>query len=300
MTWEDTFTSWSTGPGKTEQDRCDNAVSMISDAIRNDDDLKKLDIEVFPQGSYRARTNISQDSDVDICVMLKNTIFPYYPEGLTAEMVGNSPSEYRYSTFKNTVGNALVRKFGTDQVKRGNKAFDIHANSYRVDADVVPTFQYRSYTGKKSAYDGSYLFHTGVKLITDKGDEIINWPNQTYDNGVSKNDQTLRKYKRCIRIIKRLRNQMQEDKIANTNDFASFLIECLVWNTPSVAFTNQTYYSMIRDILAHTCDNTRTYEECKEWGEVNEIKYLFRPSQPWSMKQANNFLNAAWTYIGYK
>lgn len=299
MTWEETFSSWSAGPGKTEQDRCDNAVSMISDAIKNDDDLKKLDIEVFPQGSYRARTNISRDSDVDICVMLKTTIFTYYPQGFSDELVGNSSSQYTYATFKNTVERALVKKFGQDQVKRGNKAFDVHANSYRVDADIVPTFQYRSYTGKKDLY-GAYVYHTGVKLITDKGDHIVNWPDQTYENGVSRNNMTSRKYKRCIRILKNLRNRMQGENILDSSDVASFLIESLVWNAPVEAFSKYTFYDMMRYILAHTCNDTRTDEVCNEWGEVNELKYLFRPTQPWTRQKANSFLNAAWNYIGYK
>jgi len=299
MTWEETFTSWSNGPGKTEQDRCDNAVAMVTDAIRNDDDLKNFNIEVFPQGSYKARTNIRQGSDVDICVMLKSTFFADYPEGLADEQVGNSSSPYLYSTFKNTVERALVKKFGRDQVKRGSKAFDVHANSYRVDADVVPTFEYRSYTGKKDMY-GVHNYHSGVKLITDKGEHIVNWPEQAYDNGVSRNNDTLRKYKRCIRVLKHLRNHMQDKNVPNTKDMASFLIECLVWNTPVEAFNKQSYYDMMRHILAHTCNCTRADEECKEWGEVNELKYLFRPNQPWTRLQANQFLNAAWNYIGYK
>ncbi len=299
MTWEDTFTTWSQGPSESEQSRCDNAASMITDALNEDEELKKFDILVFSQGSYKNRTNVKLDSDVDICVMLKDTFFEYYPQGLTRESVGNSSSSYEYSTFKNDVERALVRKFGRKEVSRGNKAFDIHANTYRVDADVVPTFQYRSYTGEKN-YLGNYTYHSGVKLITDKGVSIINWPDQTYRNGVEKHDTTKRRYKRCIRILKRLRNHMQDNGIAAAEDVASFLIESLVWNTPIDAFKYDDYSDNIRWILAHTCNETRLDESCKEWGEVNELKYLFRPTQPWTRQKANSFLNAAWNYIGYK
>ena len=53
MTWEDTFTTWSQGPSESEQSRCDNAASMITDALNEDEELKKFDILVFPQGSYK-------------------------------------------------------------------------------------------------------------------------------------------------------------------------------------------------------------------------------------------------------
>ena len=93
---------------------------------------------------------------------------------------------------------------------------------------------------------------------------------------------------------------MQEDKVTQANDIASFLIESLVWNTPVEAFSKSAYFDMIRYILAHTWNETRTDDTCKEWGEVNELKYLFRPTQPWTRQQTNNYLNATWNYIGYK
>jgi len=297
MSWEDTFQSWSTGPGTTEQERCDNAVRMVTEALNEDSELARFNISVFPQGSYRARTNIRQDSDVDVCVMLKDTFFAEYPASVTQAMAGNSGSSYRYSDFKNSVERALVRKFGRDQVSRGKKAFDVHANSYRVDADVVPTFEYRYYTEKRDTY-GQFLYHSGVKLITDDYQSIINWPEQTYQNGLNKNSDTGRIYKRVIRILKRLRNDMQENRITAAEDIASFLIESLVWNTPNEIFSRSTYTDVVTGVLAHTFDSTITQEKCVEWGEVNELKYLFRETQPWTREQANNFLDAAWDYVG--
>lgn len=299
MAWEQTFTSWSQGPGKIEQEKCDNAVNMVMDAIKNDDELARFDIDVFSQGSYKARTNIKLDSDVDVCIKLKNTFFAVYPEGLSNSDVGNTSSPYTFLMFKNSVEKCLINKFGKDQVTRGNKAFDIHANSYRVDADVVPTFEYRWYSEKKD-YFNNYIYHSGVKLITDKGANIINWPEQNYQNGVKKNDDTSRKYKRCIRILKNLRNQMQSEKITGADNIASFLIECLVWNTPLDNFAYISFTDNIRSILAFLFNNTRNLVDYNEWGEVNELKYLFRPSQPWTLDLAHNFVSSAWDYLGYK
>jgi hypothetical protein len=41
-------------------------------------------------------------------------------------------------------------------------------------------------------------------------------------------------------------------------------------------------------------------QDCTEWGEINELKYLFRISQPWTMEQAHAFVSAAWDYLGFK
>ncbi|NLD45964.1 MAG: nucleotidyltransferase [Clostridiaceae bacterium] len=297
MSWENTFSSWSQPPGQTEKDKMNNAEVAIRKAIANHALLSGMDISIFPQGSYRANTTIRQDSDVDVCVRLNSTFFTYYPEGRTDKDFGNVEGSISFMEFKNFVEESLNTYFGSKNIKRGNKAFDIHSNSYRVDADVVPAFAYRYYLG-----DGNenYINPIGIAFDTDKGNRIINWPDQTYSNGVDKNNFTSRRYKKIIRIIKNIRNKMQEDKISEANNIASFLIESLVWNTPNEGFGHSDLTTDVRYVLAHTFNNTLTEEACYEWGEVNEVKYLFRSLQPWNRSQAHNFISAAWDYIGFK
>jgi len=297
MNWEDTFILWSKPPGKTEQDKMENAETAVKKAIAAHDRLSRMDITVFAQGSYRANTSVKQDSDVDVCVRLNSTFYERYPEGKTREDYGNIDGSISFSAYKDLIDEALNDYFGSQYVTRGNKAFDVHANSYRVNADVVPTFAYRYYLGDG---DENYIKPVGVAFYADKGGRIINWPDQTYSNGVEKNNATSLRYKKVIRILKNLRNEMQEDKIAAANEIASFLIESLVWNTPNEGFGHSDLTGDVRYVLAHTFNETRSDETCSEWSEVNEEKYLFRPSQPWNRTQANNFLSAAWDYIGFK
>jgi hypothetical protein len=299
MSWEDTFRSWAQAPGETEQEKCDNAVSAVKKAIDADEQLSQMEIDVFPHGSYNARTNVRQNSDVDVCVRLRSTFYPDYPPGKTGEDYGNLPGSISYSAYKDLVGNALVEYFGVDYVKRGNKAFDVHANTYRVDADVVPTFSHRRYFENGT---NNWIEPEGIAFTPDDSTtRIINWPDQTYTNGVNKNKATSERYKAMIRIIKKLRDAMQDDSIANAKDIASFLIESLIWNVPNPSFGHENYMDDVRSVLAHTFNNTIKQEDCNEWGEVNELKYLFRDAyQPWTRDQAHNFLSAAWDYVGFK
>lgn len=293
--WEETFASWSTGPGTTEQTRAENAERAIRKAIDQSSKLAGMDITVFPHGSYRNRTNVRQDSDVDICVRLNDEFFPDYPAGKTKEYFGNRDGDIKYSDFKNLVHQALIDYFGGDNVKRGDKAFDIHENTYRIDADVIATLEHRRYVLNE---DGSYYHLSGIAFDTDSGKRIINWPEQNYTNGCAKNDETRRRFKRIIRIIKRLRNKMDEDGIAEAQPIVSCLIESLIWNVPNEGFNGGSYTADVRWALAHLFNHTRKDETCSEWGEVNELKYLFRPGQPWTREQANNFTNVAWNYLG--
>ncbi len=296
---EETVTSWSEGPGKTEADKCANAESAVRDAISNDEELRDEDITVFPQGSYRARTNVRRESDVDICVRYNTTFFPDYPADKTREDFGILPGTMKFDEFKDMVESALVNHFGGSSVKRGNKAFDVHANTYRIDADVVPTFEHRRYTGQYYP-NGTHYYLSGVAFDADDGTRIINWPQQNYDNGVAKNERTNRHFKRLVRIVKRLRYKMEDEGAAAAKNIPSFLIECLVWNCPDAAFLHDTYSADTRYVLAHLFNNTRKDEECREWGEENELKYLFRAGQSWTRQQAHDFVSAAWSYIGFE
>jgi hypothetical protein len=297
---EQSLDSMSQGPGQTESTKCDNAVRAIRNALDACEALDDTPMRVFAQGSYRARTNVRQNSDVDICVCYTGSvIFADYSGGTSREGVGNSASEFKFADFKNDIGTALTDYFGEDGVTRGTKAFTVHENTYRIDADVVPVLVHKRYTGGLNP-DGSHAYLEGVAFNPDTGGNIINWPQQTYDNGVARNAETSRYYKRTIRILKRLRDKMQGNKIVAANNVASFLIECLVWNTPVEYLNRDTHTKRVRAVLMHVFNNTLKQELCSEWGEVNELKYLFRTAQPWTREQAHAFVSAVWDYIGFE
>jgi hypothetical protein len=298
--WESTFRDWSKPSSDTEEQKCENAERMIRDAIKASSLLAGKNIEIFPQGSYRNNTNVRQDSDVDICVRCMDVFFYDIPDkvGFTREDAGISDASYTYSQFKNEIGQALVAKFGGQAVRRGNKAFDVHANSYRVDADVVSCFEHRRYTYR--GQDGRYNYLSGAEFRPDNGGSIINWPQQNYENGVIKNKATGNRFKYITRVLKRLRNEMEEMGISAAEPISSYLIECLVWNAPNEGFGHDQYTDDVRYVLGYIFNETRSDDNCREWGEVNELKYLFCPSQPWTREQAHAFLNAAWNHIGFE
>lgn len=93
---------------------------------------------------------------------------------------------------------------------------------------------------------------------------------------------------------------MEQDGYAAAKNIPSFLVECLIWNVPNASLMNPTWSEDMRAALAYLFNNTMKFENCQEWGEVNELKYLFRSSQPWTREQAHNFVSAAWDYLGLK
>lgn len=292
VSWEDKFSSWSNPPGATEQSKCDNAVRAIRSAVDASINLSIRDISVFAQGSYRNRTNIRMESDADICILCTNTYYYDLPENLTSNDLGISPATYTYETYKQHVKAALESHFGSYAVNTGNKAFDIHQNTYRVDADAIACFEYRKYHRDGNYYEGTAFVSNGLR--------VVNWPQQNYDNGVEKNDATGRRFKAVVRILKQLRNEMKDSNISVADSIPSYLLECLVFNVPNEGFGQNTLTGDVRWVLAHLWNNTRKLDDCVGWNEINGIKRLFDIFQPWNLEQTHLFLDTAWNYVGFE
>ena len=304
--WENTFGQWARPPDKKEDQRCENAIKAIREAIENSDNLKQRSLTVFPQGSYRNRVNVRQDSDVDVGILCDESFFFDLPEGTTNETFGISvPAIYGYSQFKNELEKALIVHFGRGAVSRGNKAINVRENAQYVEADVAPFFEYRQYLD-----NGSYL--CGVALKPDHGSRIHNYPERLlenwsevplhYENGVAKNKATLRSYKGVVRILKKVRNEMAEDPnySAQAKPIPGFLIECMSWNAPMECFRGNTWDEKVQAVLQFLWSTNRDSSTSNDWTEVNAIKYLFHDSQPWTRDAAFAFIGTAWKYIGVR
>jgi hypothetical protein len=294
------FTSWAQSPGQSESDRIDNAITAVKKALAADPKVAAV-TKVFVQGSYRNRVNVRQDSDVDVGVLYTGPeCFTEYPTGKSDADFGMSTASYTYTEYKNDLGKALVNYFGRDHVTRGDKAFDIHENTYRVDADVVPLFKHRRYSE-----NGSYI--CGVELRPDSGGRTINWPerlydqaewpNQHYENGLGKNVATRRAYRGTVRILKKLRNVKDEEGIAEASPLKGFNVECLVWNAPNECFSHATWCGVVDRVMGHLSLHLSSMSLCGEWGEVSEFKYLLKGDEA-KRARFKAFVDRALRYIG--
>nr|WP_316624994.1 nucleotidyltransferase [uncultured Ruminococcus sp.] len=294
---EDTLKSWSAPISDTEDQRAQNTIHMIKTALSAHVELQKLDYEVFLQGSYANNTNVRQNSDVDVCVMLKSTFHTEYADGYTDKDYGFTSSSLTYQDYKRYVVEALTRKFGASVVTVSNKCINIGDNTYHVNADVVPAFQYRNYKAMNSRDPNRFV--EGIWFYAEDGTAIYNYPKQHIQNGKEKNNQTNHQYKQLVRMMKHIRNDMVKAGKADGNSITSFLIECLVWNVPNSYITgyyswNETIKQAIR-YLYTKIDN----DQHKEWGEVSELLYLFHPGRKWTADKVKSFLADMYTYLGY-
>jgi hypothetical protein len=298
--WGKRFSEWTGPASESEQDRYERTCRAIAEALRGTTTLDAYSFEVYPKGSYPNFTNVVRDSDVDIAVELTTFFKPRFihaAEGLTLADVGFTTYEgdATLAAFKDDVQQALIAYFGAASVKRGDKAIRVAENDGRLPADVVPCVTERTWTSASN-------YNDGIRLRCDRSPEqrIVNYPKQHLEQGTNKNDLTSRRYKRVVRILKRLENQMvKEQKIA---EVPSFLIESAIWNVPDDRFeVPASWADQVRGVLAYIFNGTRD-DQCvgsEEWLEANALKYLFLSGQNWDFRQAHEFAGAAWAYVGF-
>lgn len=293
---EQTLQGWTLPLSQTEEQRAENAIKMIRTAIDANDDLKSMDIEVFTQGSYANNTNVRSESDVDVCVMLKDTFHAVYPDGKKREDYGFLASDLTFQQYRNMVKTALQEKFKTEYVNDGNKSLKINENTYHVQADVVPAFQLRNYYYWGSTDRNKYI--EGTWFVAKTGKEVSNYPKRHIQNGISKNNATNKEYKKLVRIMKHIKNNMVDDQAADGEKITSFLVECLVYQIPNNTISNaSTWTETVRQALIYLYNEIKEGRH-KEWCEVSDMLYLFR-GRKWTDLDAKQWLCDAWNYLGY-
>jgi hypothetical protein len=287
--WEETFQIWAEPPSDTEQEKCERAERMIRSAISDHKAFTDKLINIIPQGSYHNDTNVRQDSDVDICACLTSTVYNDYSLAQNSRY-NFPPATYTLAHFKRDLSLALTSKFGSNGIRTGSKAFDVHETTSRINADVVPALELRVHQTSGGIIYGTYI-------QTADGSAIFNFPKQHYANGMNKNTNTGTAFKKVTRVIKRLRNEMAENNVTIASKTQSYLIECLVYNVPNHVFLNKSYKQTVIDVLNIALQMTDSSYDSASMLEVNEVKFLFHYNQPWTKENANKFLLEAIKFI---
>lgn len=295
---EQTLKSWERAASENEEQRISNSIRMVKDAIDSSEDLKHIrnKIEIFIQGSYKNNTNVRANSDIDICVMLKNPFYSIYPDYYDRTDYGFTKSEYGFRDYKEDLFKALRNKF--PETKIGNKSLKIESNSYRVEIDAIPSIQLRNYKAINSHDSDSFI--EGIKFISNSGDAIINYPKEHVKNSIQKNENTQRRYKRLVRVVKRIRHQMIKDGESVDGSISSFLLECLIWNVPNPYIQTDDTKERLRKTLAFLYHKTKEESNCHDWTEASGLLPLFSNSRKWNINKTNHFILQMWRYLEFK
>lgn len=289
--WEAWLATASGPASPTEEQERDRTEARIRDAIRGSDDLPES-VRSYAKGSYANGTNVRRDADVDVAVEWNNSA-RVHTWGKTSNM---TPAELGYTPvedpmtkqdFRSLVEKALIAAFGAGPVDTTpDKCIGVAAGNSTLDADVVPCFALRR-------YDAPGVYHAGHRIFPKSGSHVDNFPQQNYDNGVTKNDQTSKRYKQIVRCVKRVEGELF-DEGAIPRDYPGYLIECLVYNVPNDHFGHTKRYDDMRAVLAWLWNNLRDENVYNEWTEPSDLKWLFKNRPDRIPKNAFNLVDKAW------
>lgn len=285
---------------ESEETKLQNAETMVKTALSASSIIQSGNYEIFGQGSYANNTNIRLNSDIDINVCYTAAFYYDVPAGRTGTDYGlNGSVNYSFQAYKNDIERMLVAFYGRSEVIRKNKCITIKGNTNRIQVDVVPTWKHRRYD-----YSNNRNYVEGVVLWADNGQKITNYPKQHKANGVVKNDQSLRRFKRLTRIFKNIRIKMDNDNYHPNENITSFLLECLAYNVPTSTYIKNvhtcSWNDILKDAIFYLWDNTKEDTNgCNEWGEVSELLYLMR-GHKWSREDVHDYLYWMWNYLDFK
>lgn len=294
---ERVLTSWVKPSSDTEKDQQDRAERMVREAIKRRPPFSGVDYKIYTKGSYPNNTNVRSDSDVDVVVECHEVFFYDYESGVTGNPSLNNPykGEWTAQRWRQEVGDAVADAFGASDVDRtGKVAINVAAiHGSRPSADVVPSFDYRRFldSQRRNSHDGSCVFDaTGTK--------IVNWPNQQLLNGQAKNSRTGNRYKRFVRALKRAENVLAE--AGTIAELPSYFMECLVWNVANPTLTSgNTLDAGFRATLAELWTGLDG-NAADHWSEPNDLKWLFRGQQNWSVADGKKLVWETYNYLGYE
>jgi len=300
--WNDRFTHWERPASDSEEVQIERAASMVRFAVAENAWLRNEGVEVSAQGSYFNNTNVRLESDTDlravhplVRIVYANDVIVEY-----AEKAHGIPQSGRYfsdvaADMRREITASLTKKFGATNVDAlGNKAIRLKKlPGSRADVDIVPAFKYMWMWWDHPARQ--YQQANGMTILGKDGTWIHNFPQQHYANGVNKRARTAYRFKRHVRIFKRLRDELVRERKLAFGRVPSFLVECLTYAVEDQYFLVETddRYDRANRILQRMRELLDSPLWTRIATEINGIKFLFNIAQPWTVDDAKGFVALA-------
>lgn len=260
----------------------------IRHALESSSALEGVSYKVFLQGSYKNDTNIRGDSDVDAVVLLKDVFYHNLPPYDVRRQLFQ-PSTYSWHHFRNDVLKALRGYYGSLKVEEGSKAFKVQTPYLR--ADVVVSARYLYYDLSSSNPND---YEPGITFWTSEGRQVINFPEQHYQNGVEKNRRTEGNYKKVVRIFKNARSYLADSGMLARGVAPSYFLECLLYNVPDDIYKgtfSEVFPNIVRYLYSALNDNQRI----RAFVCQNGLVALFGDTpEQWNVNSAMKLVESLW------
>ena len=300
-TWNGWLESAEKPASDHEETKIERAAKLVTDIVNNNTWMLLQGFVVKPQGSYFNNTNVRLEADMDLRIEISDIKTEYLGGLDEAKVAGLKTFTGTGRTFvdlnrdvRQVLETDLVKLFGRSSVDAsGEKAIKVHGlDGSRADCDIVPTFDLNVFMGPPLY--APYMVRGVAILGRSSFGWTYNFPEQHHDNGIAKRTRTSHRFKRIVRMLKRLNYEL-ETRGEIPRRIPSFYVECLVYCVEDEYFLveQDDRYDRLLRILGRLFTRLSDASWCNEATEVNHIKFLFRSNFSWDAAEALRFVAAA-------
>jgi hypothetical protein len=230
--WNERLEHWERPASDSEETMIERAARMVRELMSRNAWSAAEGIQIEPQGSYYNNTNVRKESDIDLRATHPAIFISYAP---------NVVPEYAYQTLgyfstgktyadlaarlRREITDELAREFGVFSVDdSGKKAIKLNgAPGSRAPIDIVPCFRLHYVIWDASAM--RYWTVQGVAILDRELKWTLSYPDQHHRRGIDKRANTQLRFKKIVRMLKRLRDEVVLTGALGPKDVSSFLIE---------------------------------------------------------------------------
>lgn len=303
--WNDRLVHWEKPASDSEEAIIQRAAGQVRVAISKNNWLRAEGVRIEPQGSYHNNTNVRQESDIDLravhpmlrVVYAESVVQSSADQALGYSYIGRFFPEV-LADMRREMWAMLASEFGDRNVEDGGKAFRVKSvPGSRAPVDVVPCF--KLHYVRWNMISVSYDVAEGIVILPRAGAPIFNFPEQHYQNGIAKRALTQHRFKKNVRMLKRLRDELVDLGKIQKGQVPSFLIECLVYEVEDYHFffeADDRYDRLLR-IVRRIGERSYDPNWINSATEINGVKLLFGSHQPWTANAVSIFAEAAYARL---
>jgi hypothetical protein len=303
QSWNDRLEHWEKPASDSEEAIIERAATMTRQIMSVNPSFVAEKIQIKPQGSYYNNTNVRKESDIDLLAVHPDIYIQYEPGVL-------QPNAYRalgyFDTGKTFINSAaqvrrqiiaqLGTRFGVHNIDAsGRKAIRVNGiPGSRATVDITPCFVLHRVGW--NALTSRYWTVNGIAILSTDGSWTFSFPDQHHDNAIAKRGRTRLRFKKIVRMAKRLRDELVQQGAIRLKEVPSFLIECLVYRAEDNAFLVEAddRYDRLRRVITRINTQLHDPARCSSITDITGLANLFGNDRPWTSISALQFFNAAW------
>jgi hypothetical protein len=301
QSWNERLEHWEQPASDSEEAMIERAARMVRAALSRSSWLSDEGVQIEPQGSYYNNTNVRKESDIDLRAT-HPSIYIKYGATVVQEYADQALG---YFPLNRTYGEGLVgmrreiiqefgREFGALNLDTsGKKAIKVNGvPGTRAAVDVVPCFRLHYVIWDLSRQ--RYWTIPGVAILDQSG-WTCSYPEQHHRNGIDKRTNTQLRFKKVVRVLKHLRDELVASGLLTSNEVPSFLVESLVYGVEDAFFTMEQddRYDRLLRIVQRIRAQVHDQQCANAAVEINGINPLFLATVPTRLNSAKKFADLA-------